>query len=394
MDYPKLKNPVLCRLTPYAVVLGVAAIPIVAVFLFPVHDVIRIIVLFCALGGLLVYIIRNFLVLMSMDMMLAQLCLERTARTQYSLPNGRTPKAILKRLSRVGTKCDPISMEPRPLSLRYRFTAPLTIYNQGVERVITVFETDLLTQDTYRRFLRVAKANSNSLIGRKKALFLDHQQKKSPLYRVTVVVILAKSIDPGLCGTLYKLVSQTTDDEETNSIVPCIIDLGQNICCFDCLGVPYIGFSYAAKNHGIRLVKKCVFGGRLPLQNNRYYIRQDNDYSPDDTVWKLWKELRHQLVGEDKQTQRQFEAMGEGEILVRDMMLYLKWDSRGISQVIKMDKENLTVTVESVTDWAYPKANPISKKLRSQLQDRITTYYKNQGYTVQFADLLDMDVFE
>lgn len=394
MNYPKLRNPVLCRLTPYVVVLGVTAIPIVAVFLLPVHDVIRVIILCSALGGLLAYIIRNALVLMSMDMMLAQLCLERTARTQYSLPRGRTPKAILKSLSRIGTKCNPISMEPQPSNLRYRFTAPLTIYNQGVERVITVFETDLLTQDTYRRFLRVAKANSNSLIGRKKALFLDHQQKKSPLYRVTVVVILAKSIDPGLCGTLYKLVSQTTDDEETNSIVPCIIDLGQNICCFDCLGVPYIGFSYAAKNHGIRLVKKCVFGGRLPLRNNRHYLNRDNDLSPDDTVWKLWKDLHHQLIGEDKQTQWQFEAMAEGEICVQNMLLYLKWDNRGISQVVKPDKEKLTITVEAVTNWAYPKSNLISKKVRSQLQDRITEYYKKQGYTVQFADLFDMDILE
>lgn len=394
MNYPKLKNPLLCRLTPYAVVLGVTAIPIVAVFLFPVHDVIRVIVLCSALGGLLAYIIRNALVLMSMDMMLAQLCLERTARTQYSLPRGRTPKAILKSLSRIGTKCDPISMEPQPSNLRYRFTAPLTYYNQGIERVITVFETDLLTRDTYRRFLRVAKANSKSLIGQKKALFLDHQQKKAPLYRVTVVVILAKSIDPGLYGTLYKLVSDTADDEETNSIVPCVIDLGQNICCFDCLGVPYIGFSYAAKNHGIRLVKKCVFGGRLPLRNNRHYLNRDNDLSPDDTVWKLWKDLHHQLIGEDKQTQWQFEAMAEGEICVQNMLLYLKWDNRGISQVVKPDKEKLTVTVEAVTNWAYPKSNLISKKIRSQLQDRITEYYKKQGYTVQFADLFDMDILE
>ena len=92
MNQPKLKSPRLCRLLTYIVVIGFWMLPIVIVFQFPLHDLIRVVVIFASLIGLLVYLFKNIMILMMMDMMLAMLSCHRTARTCYHLPKIGLPK--------------------------------------------------------------------------------------------------------------------------------------------------------------------------------------------------------------------------------------------------------------------------------------------------------------
>ena len=119
MDYPKLRNPLLCRLTPYAVVLGVTAMPIIAVFLFPVPETLRIVVIFAAVIGFLIFLFCNFAVLIALDMFLAQLCCLQSARTHYSL-SGRSGETILKKLKRFGRQYDPSPIRALEFALAER----------------------------------------------------------------------------------------------------------------------------------------------------------------------------------------------------------------------------------------------------------------------------------
>ena len=64
MNQPKLKYPRLCRILTYVVVIGAGILPIILVFQFPVPDGVKVVVLLASLCGLLVYLFRNFLVLM------------------------------------------------------------------------------------------------------------------------------------------------------------------------------------------------------------------------------------------------------------------------------------------------------------------------------------------
>ena len=73
MNQPKLKYLRLCRILTYLVVIGAGILPIILVFQFPVPDGVKVVVLLASLCGLLVYLIRNFLVLMMLDMTLALL---------------------------------------------------------------------------------------------------------------------------------------------------------------------------------------------------------------------------------------------------------------------------------------------------------------------------------
>ena len=126
MRFPKLKYPRICRLLTYIVVIGSGILPIVIVFNLPVPEGISVIVMLGSLIGLLIYLLRNFLILMMMDMVLASLSCYRTARRQYSLPPRRSAEAIRKSILHYGIECEPTSTKPTPSALRYKFSNPVT----------------------------------------------------------------------------------------------------------------------------------------------------------------------------------------------------------------------------------------------------------------------------
>lgn len=386
MNQPKLKYPRLCRILTYVVVIGAGLLPIFLVFQFPVPDIIKIIVLFASLIGLLIYLVKNFMILMMMDMTLAMLSCYRTARKLYYLPKNRTADAIRRSILRYGSECDSAPIQPTPSALRYNFGNPLTIYNSGIERVVAAYEVDYLNRELYRDIFSSAKTNSKALIGKKKAIFLDSQQKKQPLHRVTVILILAHKVDSTLSTELYDLVCKQCGDENENCIVPCVVDLENHNCVFNCLRVPFVGFGYAVKNRGIRIIKNRVFGGFLPL-SNAHPFPPVKDADPEMSLWDLWKELHHQFVGAERKTKRQFEAMGEREVRIVDDLLFLKWDQRGVCQEIQIDTEKKTVKVEPITNWAYPKSKPIGKKMIPKITDHINDYFAKNGYSVVFMEL-------
>lgn len=387
MRFPKLKYPRLCRILSYVVVIGFWMLPLPVAFLFNLPDLLEAAVILACGLGLVFYIIRNFLVLMGMDMGLATLSCLRTARTQYTLPCGRTPQAIRQSISRYGTKCDPTAISPQPFALRYRFSSPLSGFSSGIERVLAAYETDLLDKTAYTSIFRSAKANSSALIGRKKPLFLDRHQRKSPLHRVTVPVIFAKRIDPSLSSALYTLVCSNCGDEFENCIIPCVIDLEHNICVFDGMRIPYCGFGYAVKNRGIRIIRKRVFGGNLNLRGNHHTISTTQDFSPEDTLWDLWGMLRQQYIGDTRKTKRLFQSLAHRELRIDDDCLYLKWDQRGICQCIRLDPDQKCVKIESLADWSYPHSRPIGKQLMKSMEHHIRSYYTRLGYRAEFVDL-------
>lgn len=183
---------------------------------------------------------------------------------------------------------------------------------------------------------------------------------------------------------LYELVCKQCGNEEQDCLVPCLVDLENQTCVFNCLRVPYEGFSYAAKNRGIRIVKNRVFGGFLPL-TDKYTLPHDAD--PEMSLWDLWKEIHNQLIGAERKTKRKFEAMQEREIRMVGDVLYLKWDQRGICQSVVLDTEHMTANIEPVTVWTYPRSQPIGKKTISKIEKHITDYFHRQGYTVEYGDI-------
>ncbi len=385
MKYPKLKNALLCRILSYAVVIGAFGLPIVLVFHLPfLPDTVKILTAFLLIVGLLIYLCKNFVVLMLLDMSLGMLQCHNQARTQYPLPGRRSVERIEACISRYGTQCTPTPLMPQPTQLRYRFSHPITVYTKGIEKVVASYHVDVLDANSYRAIFRSAEANSETLTGRKKALFLDSAQKKAPLNRVTVIVIFARKV--ALPGNLYELVCKQCGDDFEESIVPCVIDLEKQSCVFNSLRMPTGGYAYPVKNRGIRLVKRLVFGGQIRLKGNSHFLPPTKDLSPEQSLWDFWKDLHYEIILREKETTRRFEALSNREIRLEEDLLYLKWDDHGICLLTELDGEQKIARIETIAKWSYPKAHPIGKKTIPELQNAVTDYFSKQGYTVEFFD--------
>lgn len=384
MKFPKLKYPRLCRLTPYVVVIGIGALPIVLGYALPIPEELQALILIGSLVGLLVFLLKNFMALMMLDVYLAALCCLCTARKRYRLPRRRTADAIRRSILRFGRACQPACVVPEPTALRYRFSQPMSIYSRGIERVIAAYEADMLTRETYRNILRSAEINSRSLIGKKKAWFLDRQQKTAPLHRVTVVPILARQVDPAL--DLYSLVCKNCGDEESSCTLPCVVNLSDQSCVFNCQRLPYVGFGYPVKNRGIRLIRKRIFGGNLNLKEGEGLLDSDQDFGPEDTLWDVWKLIFQEIIGSKKKLRQRFETLPARKVVVEGESLLLKWDDRCVCQWTETDEDRRVVQVEALSKWAYPKTQPISKEQTRAIEEAIRTYFAGKGCTVEFVD--------
>ena len=72
MKYPKIKNALLCRILIYIVVIGGFLFPIIPLCLIPfISEDVKILISFALVVALLIYMVKNFVTLMTMDAMLA-----------------------------------------------------------------------------------------------------------------------------------------------------------------------------------------------------------------------------------------------------------------------------------------------------------------------------------
>lgn len=388
MKFPKLKHALFCRILTYVVVLGGFLVPIVAVCCVDfLPDPVKVAIVFALIVGLLAYLLKNFPVLMGMDIALAMLHCNLSARKRYDLPRSRTQEKIEKRISRFGMACDPTPYRPQPLHLRYRLSTSATYYTRGIEKVIAAYETDCLDAEQYHAIFRSAKANSKALTGRREPRLLDKEQKDAPLNRVTVCVIFARRTEQTLWEGLYKKVCQQGGDEWEDAIIPCVIDLEKGQCVFNSECLPYAGFAYPVKNRGIRLVKKLVFGGRISTKGNPHYLEPMAHILTEVTLWEFWRKCADELKDTEKEMKKQMTSMTDGQILREDDLLYVKWGEKAVCLTVAEDKQQRKAVVEPVTHWSYPKSNPIGKKTIGEIELAITRHFSNQGYGVTFEEM-------
>ena len=320
---------------------------------------------------------------MAMDVMLASLHCSNTARRQFPLAN---IKRIEKRLRFFGRGCVSKGVYPEAHMIRYKFSPSFTVYARGIEKVACVYHTDFLDKDGYDAISRSAKAISNALSGKKKILFTDSSQKNAPLNRVTVMIIFAKRVEDRLWSSLYETVSGQDGDGYKISFIPCVIDENREQCTFNCLREPYFGYAYPVKNRGICLVRKVVFGGKLPLRKNDAFIAPSKDIDTEQSLWAFWRQTKKELIDDDKAEKKCFEALEHAQILIKDQMLYIKWGARGACVPVDIDDEGRIVDVGELIAWHYSRSNPISKKDIADMKEVIKQHLEDEGFTCNFLD--------
>ncbi len=393
MKNPKIKDALLCRILPYILVLGGFIAPIVIIAIIPpIPTVAKVIFGVVMAIGLVIYIVKNFTVLMMMDARLAAIRCHQIARKQFEIPEDRNLDRIEKKLSSFGKGYPPVSLLPAPTALRYRLQSSDTTYAKGIEKVVAVYHTDLLDAEAYEAIFHSTEENSTALIGKKKPLLSGKANKEAPLHRVTVAVIFAKSVDTSFAVELYDKICEKEGDNFETAFISCVIDCRRRVCVFNSLCLPYLGFIHSVKNHGVKMIREFVFGGKLPLQNNPYTVPLSEDIKnidPEQSLWDFWRAIKNEVAQDEQETKQRFDSMTHRQILLDDDLLYIKWEERGLWLCIERDEDAKTVSIDPISFWYYPKNGSIDKKTAEEIERLVRDYFAEAGYTCEFISYED-----
>lgn len=390
MKFPRLKNPLLCRILSYVVVLGGFIAPIIIIGnLDFVPETIKIITFFIFMIGLIIYMVKNFALLMGIDTVMAMLYCYKKARKQFILPDSFSVNKRKNRINRFGKGYEPIKKYPLPEILRYRSSPPISAYSKGTEKIFAVYSTKYLDKDIYQSIVSSARTNSKSLKGKRKHIFLDKQQRKSPIKQATAIIIFADKVDEDFQKILFNTACKKTGDGFDESILPCIIDLQNHICTFDSLCIPNIG-SFPIKNRCIKMIKKYIFDGRFPYKNSPDILTpESDDYNLNESLWEFWRKNKKELILDEKQRKKQFKNMRNGEIIFKDDDLYIKWNERGVWLFAEINNDKNIVEIDEIVYWDYPKENKISKADTNSIKSLINTFFAKKGYLTKYISFDD-----
>ena len=387
MDHPKLKHPTLCIAVLIAIPAAAIALPFLAASVAQAHGVPDavtsvIFVIYCL--ALLAVIIATALPMFFSSLYLTSLRSSKKARKRYVLPKSWDPEKTARRISRFGKGYEPTPLLPRPDSLRYKSSYPLSRDCRGIERIAALYLADRLDKELFNSIVRSARANSDALKGKKTFRILDKRQRKSPLKRSTAAIILAKSVDQDLTDRLMSAVSDHPDERlKDESLLWCVVDQSAGTCVFDSLKIPYLD-GVDAKTRCIRMITRLVFNGRLPLSRSPETITKHTvgEFDPEQTsLWRLLKEL-FLTSGWDRIV---FRMMKDRQVRSVGDSLYVKVKGRGVSLRVFVDDENKTVTIYKPDTWEWPKSGAISDADAALVTELAGSFVAELGYTLVFS---------
>lgn len=385
LRFPRLKNALLCSILLYTIVLGGWIVPSgIAASLPFLPEAIKVLIVIGWSIGFLVLLIKNFMVLLTVEVGLSMLHCYNTARKRFVLPPTFSAQEVERKLLHFGEGCEPRAISPRPTTLRYKSNASAEIYSSGIEKIVATYDVDCLDKNQYHLIVNAALANAKALKGKKKHRFLDKSQKSAPLNTVTVIIIYAKRVDEKLKCPLCDVVSKNGGDGLDTAVLPCVVDLETHVATFDSLRIPYMGFQYPVKNRGIRILRRYLFGGRFPYAASTDRLDPMQDLNPEQSLWEFWRATKKDLHTDEKEMKKRFENMGHRDVVFEDGFVYLKWKERGVWLSVETDEELRTAAIDTVDSWEYPKAQKIAKDTVTEIRKVLDAYFAAQGYTTRY----------
>lgn len=375
----KLKNGNLCFIVIFAPVIIITLLGFVAMLTF--NEEIGIPCFFVAMVIDLIYLIKNFVEIMSIGFVVEQIGNWQKTRLWFALgENGENTQEITQRIT---AKCESHGKErqvraicPELVSVRYRRYRSWMGDVAATEKDILLYRTDYLDGDTYRRIMTSAKSAVKEMKCKVTDLkFLEKEQKKSPILTAAAVIIIADRIDFNLPEKIRK-----TPEFNDTAVMPCAIDLSSKLCYFDGMKDISFGGSAPVKNRTIKLIIKTIFNGKLPLKNNENFDYDLIDPQlPEMTLAELHKTYKEANAENSADVKRMGKSLHDGEERRKDDFLYLKRGERLAVYTIFEDEEDPS-KIEISTDecWSYPKRAQISKVDKEILKRRTEKYFPNQ----------------
>lgn len=396
MKFPKLKNPLLCRILQYVVVIVGFYIPAILVGILFEHPLVVVISIIACTLALLIFMFKNFGVLMLLDTILSLLHCYYSARKSFKCKrNGTSPekikKKILKRVRFFGRKKMVSNVTPIPEILKYSAKSSWTVYYKGIDKLLLTYSVSFLDDNTLENISKSARINIKQYAGKGKRLLLDPSQKKEKVTVASVVVIFADKLEEKTKANLFKTLSKNNGDGELESTLICVIDLENAIYYFDSVRESFTGFGYPAKNRAYHMIRKYVFGRKINIRKNKEYVDLPKGlicYNKDkDTLWSVWRSIKNEDTNYSKTKKKIFKRLQSGEYIFDDDVFYYKIGDRALDLLVESDEKGKSVTIQYVDTWSYPKSNKISKKDIQEIRNKAKEYFESQGYSVTFEKI-------
>lgn len=386
LGYPKIKHAMLCRILVYLVVIGGFSLPVAIAFSLDfLSDDLKMLMLMVTIIGLGIYIWKNLVVLMGMDLYLAMIHCHQTARKFFVLRDSFSSKKAKKRLSHFGRSFSVSSHSPQPEIFRYRKIKSMTMYADHIEKYLLVFCHDFLDKEAYLSVIASAKANVRIFEEKNKFLQKGRSTKKQTSDRVTVIVIFAKAAEDRFVREFTDDLCKKGSNDFDVSVLPCVVILDSHRCIFDSERLPYNGMKYPVKNRGIRMIRRYLFGGFFPYSISTAEFEPLPEYDEESSLWHFWRTLIKEERMENKSFKKNFKKMEHQEIRFDGDYIYLKWNDRGVWLAVKISEDQKLAEIDAVDMWIYPKTNKISKATIKEINDLIRSYFKERGYSVRFV---------
>ncbi|MBQ8338400.1 MAG: hypothetical protein IJY33_04580, partial [Oscillospiraceae bacterium] len=365
----KLTNPILCQLVLY---LPLLIICLMVILLLSLETAVSVIigVVFLLFG--IVYLLCTAAILFSCEITLT--IIENWKKDRLWFSQTQTSDQIIARANGFGKPFAEFSASQAPLLVQNKKTYSKTVLWSSIIRTVVVYKAENLDELTYRKIFASAKQiETQTYSPHKRSIFMTKDENKAPVCHATALIILADRADEVVTASIRKL-----PDFEDSALIPCIVDLSQKRVYFDGLKDPTVSgmLGSSSKNFAIRLIKKIVFGGRLPLKNNDQfdYSRIDKELL-EKSLYDFVVEMRAEFKDLKNESQKIAKNMVYDEIKIHEDSLYIKHGERVAEFTVLRDESEQDIGIICDEFWIYPKKQKISNKDKKELKERITNYY-------------------
>lgn len=375
MKFPKLKNTVVCQALLYFPAFSFS-LWIIAAAMIPegwVGQVIRVLV-FILLGAFSVwYLLYNMFFLIASDVVFYGIRQWKLDRSEYRTRRngiGRNviERTLRRRCARWGKRFRSKTRKATKAEVYYRHGISWVSWWSAIEKKVVICTAETLTKETYDRLL--AQVNwMLAIVPDGKIRFKSKSEKKAPRARASVILFLADTVDE----EVKRLVREPVAFNETGCILPCAIQCSDGSYYLNCTKEYCDGsmIPKSARNYAAGMIRKLVFSHRLPKENWETQLAWEDLPNSDMTRFHynmtLWeycksahKELRSGVTAQEKEREKQFRRLKNGEVFVGTGVVWYKRTNRLAECVfMPVGEDEKTVALFPNAVWFYRKNDSV-----------------------------------
>ena len=392
MKFPKLTTPLLTMVISYLPVIIPFLFLLSCVFIFPDGEMnlSRALAIFGPLVFALVFMLKNFGFYLFSEVILLEIRAWQRAREYFESDiNGRNLKTAEKIISDrcrfLGKKINPANKNENLILFRLSRRNSSTINWSRFDKSFLIYSVPYLDEKSYAEIINSARANIKAEHKPfKPTIFTDRHQRKAPICKYSVVLILAENISSYIPEKALK----SSQNKFDGCLMPCVADMSTGRYYFDSLAETCFAQATPEKNRAISLIKKYVFGGKLPLKNNHRMLPCEIDSEFFEmTLWDLIRFYKKVMKDGKDETSEFINKMKINEVKFDENLVFFKMNKKTAVFMALEDEENKNkVEVSLTVDYDYPSKGRFTISEMNTIRKRISEELNKIGYKVTFDE--------